>query len=123
MDFGGWHRRRQAARDGWALAVRTLMLVLTFAFAAPSAGFAEDLAFHAGGHHRATELTVFEASAAPSSADPGLACHAHCGCHQLAYLDGAPLAPAPDRPRPSYARTAEAPVAIAPGRPARPPRT
>lgn len=123
MDDGGQHRRRQVARDGWALAVRTLMLVLTLAFTAPSAGFAEDLAFHSGDHRRATELAVVEASASPWSADPGLVCHAHCGCHQLAYLDGAPLAPAPDRPRPSYARTAEAPVVIAPGRPTRPPRT
>lgn len=123
MNLGGWHRRRRAARDGWAFAVRTLMLVLTLAFVTPSAGLAEDLGFLAGRHDRGTELTAVETSASTTAADLGLACHAHCGCHQMADLDGAPFAPVPDRPRPSYARTAHALVSIASDRLARPPRT
>ncbi|WP_331327807.1 hypothetical protein [Methylobacterium fujisawaense] len=109
-------------RDGWALCVRVVMLVLALAVAAPSPGLAEDLAFHAGDRHRGTELTVAATAAALEAADPGLACHVHCGCHQVADLQGAPVAPVPDPARPSYARTAEAPVAIAPDRLARPPR-
>ncbi|MDE3747844.1 hypothetical protein ACFQE0_20330 [Methylobacterium komagatae] len=109
-------------RDGWAFAVRTVMLVLALAFAAPSAGLVEDLAFHAGSRHRATELTSVEIFASSEAADPGLACHVHCGCHQVAALHGAPVAPTPDPRQPSYARTVEATAAIAPDRLARPPR-
>lgn len=122
MGFGGWHRRRQAVRGGWTFCVRLVMLAVALAVATPSAGLAEDLAFHAGDHHRGTELTVAAAWASPETVDPGLACHVHCGCHQVADLQGVPVAPAPDLPRPSYARTVEAPVAIAPDRLARPPR-
>lgn len=122
MRFRGWHRRRRAVRDGWALCVRTVMLVLALAVAAPSAGLAEDLAFHAGDRHRGTELTLAATAASPEATDPGVACHVHCGCHQVADLQGAPVAPAPDRTRPAYARADEVPVTVAPDRLVRPPR-
>lgn len=104
------------------MAARMLALVLALAVVAPTAGLAEDLAFHSGRHHGRTEMATVDAAALGEAVDPGLTCHVHCGCHQLATLQADPVAPAPDVPRPAYLCFAEALASVVPDRLARPPR-
>ena len=119
------HSRQRAARGWWAIATRALALVLALAIALPAAGVAEDLVYHQGHPgHDLTELTVAPdlVPASAQAADPGIACHVHCGCHMAVPLDGcAPPAPAM-LSRPCHAPTAAAPSAIFPDRLPRPPR-
>ena len=114
---GGW----------WRAAARMIALVLALALAMPAAGLAEDLSFHRHGHgHHGSELALdglgAVASAAPRAADPGLACHAHCGCHVAAAPCEAGLVPPDPAPRPRYARTRETVSSLGPDRLPRPPR-
>lgn len=114
---GGW----------WQVAARMIALVLTLALTLPTAGLAEDLAFHASqsgnGGHGAVELsTGTVAEAGHQAADPGLACHTHCGCHVTASPCEANLTPPDPNVRPRYARTVEAVSSVFPDRLPRPPR-
>lgn len=101
-----------------------IALVLALALAMPAAGIAEDLSFH--GSHGAAELALGQAGAVAETAqhpvDPGLACHAHCGCHVGASPCEAGLAPPAASPRPRYARTRAVAASIVPDRLPRPPR-
>ncbi|WP_306438891.1 hypothetical protein [Methylobacterium symbioticum] len=108
----------------WAAAARALALVLALAVAAPVAGFAEDAAFHGGGSNNGIELAMTSDPAAggASAFDPGLACHAHCGCHVVAKLDAMDLTTLPEASRPSYARMSETASSVFPNRLPRPPR-
>ncbi|WP_336490477.1 hypothetical protein [Methylobacterium nigriterrae] len=109
-------------RGWWAVAARMLTLVLALVVAAPVSGLADDMAFHAGGHHERTEaLTVGSPSSADAS-DPGVASHVHCGCHQVAAMEHGPVPPAPDAARPRYARVTDVPSSVATNRLPRPPR-
>lgn len=111
---GGW----------WQAAARMIALVLTLALTLPTAGLAEDLAFHAhrGGHGAVELSTGTVAEAGHQAADPGVACHAHCGCHVTASPCEAGLTPPVPSARPRYARTAEAASSVFPDRLPRPPR-
>ncbi|MEE7492251.1 hypothetical protein [Methylobacterium oryzae] len=122
MTFGVRHRRPAGARGWWALVARTLALVLTLAVAAPGAGLAADLAFHAGGHHDRSQGPALDAPAAPAAADPGLSEHLHCGCHQAARLEATEFAPpaAPGRLLPGA--LAQVHPSVSPDRLPRPPR-
>ncbi|WP_342447324.1 hypothetical protein [Methylobacterium platani] len=120
-----------------------LALVLALSLVAPESGEAADLAFHAGSRGQATgqgivtgpgivtgkmivtgpEAVVASAAAHDAgAADPGLACHLHCGCHQAAPLAAASADPACDGAPPLYARLTEAVSSLAPDRLPRPPR-
>ena len=92
MTFGVRHRRAARARGWWAIAARMLALVLTLAVAAPGAGLAADLAFHAGGHPARSDGPVLDRPTAPADVDPGLGEHLHCGCHQAARLEATDVA-------------------------------
>ncbi|WP_244914004.1 hypothetical protein [Methylobacterium frigidaeris] len=66
------------------------------------------------------------ADAAPGAdaTDPGLACHLHCGCHQVApAVAGSPVVPCLEAMSPVYARVSETASSIAPDRLPEPPRT
>ncbi|GJD56474.1 hypothetical protein [Methylobacterium dankookense] len=116
------HSRRRAARGWWAVAARLLALVLALSLVAPVAGYADDLAFHES-HGHAAELTVVDAAPAPGTGDPGLACHIHCGCHQVAPTAASgPVMPCLEAAPPVYARLSEMASSIAPDRLPRPPR-
>ena len=123
MDFRGRHRRPRTACGWWALAARMLALVLALAVMAPLAGMAEDAAFHGGSHHGGTEAMAVGAASDADAADPGLACHLHCGCHQAApAVTGAPSIPCREAAPPVYARRSETASSIDPDRLPRPPR-
>lgn len=122
MTFGVRQRRAARARDWWAIAARMLALVLTLTVAAPGAGLAADLAFHASGHHGRSAGPVLDAPAAPGDVDPGLGEHLHCGCHQAARLDAAAIAPPPVPGRPLAAALAQGHSSVTPDRLPRPPR-
>ncbi len=113
-----------AAGGWWQAAARMIALVLALALAGPAAGLAEDLAFH--GHHDGAGLALGQAGAvaeaAHQAADPGLVCHAHCGCHVSATPCEAGLAPPAASPRPRYARTHATASSVVPDRLPRPPR-
>ncbi|KOX42813.1 hypothetical protein ADL19_29730 [Streptomyces purpurogeneiscleroticus] len=116
--FGAW-------TGWWATAARALAFVLALAVALPTAGLAEDLAYHQGhpGHGR-TEL-VMASDLMPASArkaDPGTACHVHCGCHVAMPLDGTGAAPPVMLSRPCYAPVDVILSSIFPDRLPRPPR-
>ena len=116
------HSRRRAARGWWAVAARLLALVLALSLVAPLSGYADDLAFHEGRRH-AAEVTVMDAAPAPDAGDPGLACHLHCGCHQVAPTTAAgPVLPCLEAASPVYARFSETAPSIVPDRLPRPPR-
>lgn len=121
MNAARRHEAFGAMSGWWVTAARMLALVLALALALPPAGLAEDLAFHEG--RRAPDLTVGAPSGTAQQApDPGLSCHAHCGCHLAASPCEAGLAlpPAPLRPR--YAWTHEAASSVFAERLSRPPR-
>ncbi|MDH3031089.1 hypothetical protein [Methylobacterium fujisawaense] len=125
MKSAGRQRAFGAWTGWWATAARALALVLALAVALPTAGLAEDLAYHQNhpGHDR-TEL-VMASDLTPASAraaDPGIACHVHCGCHVAMPSDG--LAPVPPAlpSRPCYAPVDAARASISPDRLPRPPR-
>ncbi|GBU17681.1 MULTISPECIES: hypothetical protein [Methylobacterium] len=109
----------------WASAARALALVLALAVAAPTAGLAEDLAYHQDhpGHAQTERAFASSADAGGSqTADPGLGCHVHCGCHAGIALDEAASAPLPSASRPRYERVSLAAASIFPDRLPRPPR-
>ena len=116
--FGPW-------TGWWATAARALALVLALAVSLPMAGLAEDLAYHQGhpGNDR-TELAVGSDLIADSShkADPGVACHVHCGCHTAMPWDGLMAVPPVTLTRPCYAPVDVALSSIFPDRLPRPPR-
>lgn len=116
------HRAFGAITGWWATAGRALALVLALAMAAPTAGLAEDLAFHQGVPR--TELAVAsDATLGPAQVDPGSCSHVHCGCH-VAVSPRAAVATVPVlASRPSYARPTEDATSIFPDRLPRPPRT
>lgn len=122
--MGFWIRQRRALRGhrGWAVAARTLMLVLTLAMAGPGIGLAADLAFHAETHHGAGPAVEAAVSGTVSGAavDPGLTAHLHCGCHQAAPLETGAVVPPPVPVRPIAARIAQAIPSPAPDRLPRP---
>jgi hypothetical protein len=122
MTSGVRHRRVVRTRGWWALAARTLALVLALAVAAPGAGLAADLAFHAGDHHGRSEGQVLDAAQPSTTADPGLGEHLHCGCHQAARLESAAVAPPAVSGRPLPAALAQARPSVSPDRLPRPPR-
>jgi hypothetical protein len=122
MTFGDRHGRALRARGWWAIAARMLALVLTLTVAAPGAGLAADLAFHAGGHHARSDGPVLDAPASPADVDPGLGEHLHCGCHQAARLEAAAVAPPSVPGRPLAAASAQAFPSVTPDLPPRPPR-
>ncbi|MEE7494766.1 hypothetical protein [Methylobacterium oryzae] len=116
--FGAW-------TGWWATAARALALVLALAVSAPTAGLAEDLAYHQGhaGHDR-TELAMASdlAQASAQKGDPGVACHVHCGCHVAMPLDAVGAAPPVSLSRPCYGQASTALPSIFPDRLPRPPR-
>ncbi|MER2268376.1 hypothetical protein [Methylobacterium oxalidis] len=122
MDFGGWHWRLGAQRGQRAVIARMLMLVVALTFAARTAALAEDLAFHAGGHHGQIELPMIGTLSPTEAIDPGIACHIDCGCHVVATQENGPVAPSADVARPHFPRVAEAPFFVAPECLVRPPR-
>lgn len=69
--FGAWH-------GWWATAARMLALVLALALVAPTAGYAEDAAFHA----EQSTVSVGTNGHADSDADPCVALHLNCCPHQ-----------------------------------------
>jgi hypothetical protein len=116
--FGPW-------TGWWAAAARALALVLALAVCVPTAGLAEDLAYHQAhpGHDRA-EL-VMGSDLMPASArqaDPGLACHVHCGCHVAVPSDVSAAAPQASLSRRCYAPVDTALPSLFPDRLPRPPR-
>ncbi len=126
MVSGHAHSRRGAARGWWAVAVQLLALVLALSLVAPSAGYADDLAYHVGGQGlaqgHAPEMASVDAPSDARTSDPGLVCHLHCGCHQAATVTAAPVEPVFDGVRPHYARLSETASSLAPDRLPRPPR-
>ncbi len=123
MDTGGLHRRRVAAREWWVLSARALVLALALFIVAHVAGVGEDLAFHAPRHHGLTEMAALDAAAPEEAADPGFACHLHCGCHQVAPPQvSADVTLAPEFAALTYSWVAEMPASVAPDRLTRPPR-
>ena len=99
-----------------------LALVLTLTVAAPCAGLAADLAFHAGSHHGRSEGPVLDAPTAPADTDPGLGEHLHCGCHQAARQEAADVAPPAVPGRPLPGALAQGRPSVTPDRLPRPPR-
>lgn len=122
MTFGVRHRRSVRARGWWAVAVRMLALALALTASGPGVGLAADLAFHAGGHHAAGEGAALDAPASTTPVDPGVAAHAHCGCHLVVRLEAAVTAPPPVPGRPLRARLAQGRPSVDPDRLPRPPR-
>lgn len=115
------HSRGGAARGRWAVAARLLALVLALFLVAPVSGYAIDLAYHEC-HRHGAELTMADAAPDADAADPGIASHLHCGCHQLAPLTSSPDEPLVEVARPAYARLSETVSSIAPDRLPEPPR-
>lgn len=122
MTFGVRHRRAAPARGWWAIAARVLSLVLALSLAAPGAGLAADLAFHAGGPHTRNEAPVLDAATASTAVDPGLGEHLHCGCHQAARLEAADVAPPAVPGRPLIAAPVQGRPSVTLDRLPRPPR-
>ena len=122
MTFGVQNRHAVRARGWWALAARMLALVLTLTVAAPGAGLAADLAFHAGGPHGRSAGPVLKAPTAPADVDPGLGEHLHCGCHQAARLEAFDVAPPAVPGRPLPGALAQGRPSVTPDRLPRPPR-
>lgn len=123
MDFRVRHSRRFAVREGWALGARALVLALALFMVASAAGAGEDLASHAFRPLGLTEMAASDATAPAEAGGPGLACHLHCGCHQMAPLQvSADVTRSPEFEGLTYSRVAEMPASIAPDRLARPPR-
>jgi len=122
MIFGGWHRRGRTGRGWWAIAVRMLALVFALSVNAPVAGMAYDLDYHGRGYHADVGVANEGAPAGTDTADPGLDCHLHCGCHQLAAVAIGPALPPLDTTRPVYARMTEKISSLAPDGLLRPPR-
>jgi hypothetical protein len=122
MFFGRWHRRPRTERGWWAVAVRLLALVLALSVSAP-AGMARDLDYHGRGHHPDVAVATVGAPADTDTADPGLDCHLHCGCHQLAAVAIGPVLLALDTARPVYARVTKKVSSLALDGLLRPPRT
>ncbi|MCG5248721.1 hypothetical protein [Methylorubrum extorquens] len=116
------HSRQRAARGWWATAAHLLALVLALSLVAPVAGYAEDLAYHGGGHGHVTELASLGAAPETGTTDPSLACHIHCGCHQVAPAVADFADPLFAAGSPSYVYLNEAASSIAPDRLPRPPR-
>ncbi|MDP4021169.1 hypothetical protein Q8W71_00910 [Methylobacterium sp. NEAU 140] len=116
------HSRRRAARRWWALAARLLALALALSLVAPVMGYADDLAYH-GGHRQAAQVTLSASAPDAGANDPGLACHIHCGCHQVtpAAATG-PVMPRIEAVPPVYASLTETASSIDPDRLPRPPR-
>ncbi len=116
--FGPW-------TGWWATAARALALVLALAVSLPMAGMAEDLAYHQGhpGHDRIEMAAGSDLMPTSSQkADPGVACHVHCGCHAALPLDGLTAAPPVMLTRPCYSQVEAALSSIFPDRLPRPPR-
>jgi hypothetical protein len=110
-----------AVTGWWTLAARVLALLLVLGVAVPEAGLAADLPHHLS-IRQTTLVMVSPADGAAQKADPGLATHVHCGCHVAAPVsDPDPILPA-GRPRPRFARIAQAPSSIVPDLLPRPPR-
>lgn len=122
MNTVGRQRAFGARMLRWVTAARALAAVLMLAVAAPGTGLCADLAFHAGAASALTEPAFAIDGSASQEADPGIAAHAHCGCHQAVNLGETAVAPAPGTSRPRYAPMREDPTSIFPTRPARPPR-
>lgn len=106
----------------WTAAARALALVLSIALALPTAGLVEDLAYHRGRERTGSVVTSDVVPVPAETADPGLACHVHCGCHAAMPLDGSAAAAPVGPSRPCYARVEAALSSIFPDRPPRPPR-
>lgn len=119
MDFRIRHTWTDTGRNWWVITVRLFALVLVLAVAVPTAGLSDDAAFHDSYDGSTKMLTV---SAAPH-ADPGLACHLHCGCRQIVSVPAIDLTmPCPETVPAVYARLNETALFTAPGRLPRPPR-
>ncbi|MGC5778442.1 hypothetical protein [Methylobacterium sp. NFXW15] len=125
MSSAGRHKAFGPWTGWWATAARALALVLALAISLPTAGMAEDLAYHQG-HPRndGIEMVVGSnlMSASSQKADPGVACHVHCGCHAAMPLDGLTAAPPVTLTRPCYGQAEAALSSIFPDRLPRPPR-
>ncbi len=122
MGFRHWHGRRRTASGWWAVAARLLALVIALSLVAPVTGYADDIVFHQG-HRSVTKVSVADAALSADAADPGLACHLHCCCHQVApAVAGGPVAPCLEAVSPVYARVSETASSIAPDRLPEPPR-
>lgn len=116
------HSRRRAARGWWAIAARLLALVLALSLVAPVTGYADDLAYH-DGHRQASGVTLSASAPDTGETDPGLACHIHCGCHQVAPAAATgPVMPRIEAVPPVYASLTETASSIEPDRLPRPPR-
>jgi hypothetical protein len=116
------HRAFGAISGWWATAARLLALILALSLVAPAAGFADDFAYHDGSRGPVTELASLEDAPAAGAADPGIACHLHCGCHQAAPAVAGFAEPVFGVARPTYARLTATLSSICPDRLPRPPR-
>ncbi len=120
MISAGWHRRPRTGRGWWAVAVRILALVFALSVKRPSPVSRPIWTTMAAGPPASGFATV-GAPAGTDAADPGLACHLHCGCHHLAAVAiGSRIADPRHRP-PVYARVTEKVSSLAPDGLLRPP--
>lgn len=122
MDLRIRHRWPDTGRNWWTITVRLLALGLALAFAVSTVSLLDDVAFHSDYDSSTKVLTV---SAAPhaDAAEPELACHLHCGCHQVVSVSAVDLTmPCPETVPTVYARLNETALFTASGRLPRPPR-
>jgi hypothetical protein len=118
MSFAGLHRSSR----WWAVGVRALAFVFALSISIPVAGLASDLDYHGRGQHAGAEFgTVGAPSSTDAADDPGLSCHLHCGCHQLAAVAAGPVLPVLHTVKRVYARVIEELSSLAPNRLLRPP--
>lgn len=124
MTEAGSHRGPGRATGCWTIIVRALALVLTLALASPTAGLADDIAFHAGHgiHERVEVVATVDADRSGERAHPGLAGHAHCSCHVVAMTDTADVALPAAGSRRAHGEEGSTLRSVTPGRLPRPPR-
>jgi len=122
MDFRIWHRWPDTGRNWWAITIRLLTLVLVLVVAVWTAGLSDDVAFH-GGYSGSTKMLTVSAAIHADAADPSLACHLRCGCHQVVSVPAVELMmPCLETVPAVYARLSETALFIASDRLPRPPR-
>jgi hypothetical protein len=122
MDFRIRHRCLDTGRNWWVITVRLLAFGLALAFAVSTASLSDDVAFHSG-HDSSTKVLTVSAAPHADAAEPGFACHLHCGCHQVVSVPAVDLTmPCPETVPTVYARLNETALFTAPGRLPRPPR-
>ena len=125
MTVGRWHWGVGAPRGWWTTASRLLALVLALTLAAPDLGLAADMTGAQVRHASISDapaLTIDAEHTVSGSAELGLACHVHCGCHPVIRTEGGAVTTCPDAGR-RVASVVAGPLApVWPDRLSRPPR-